>query len=176
LPEGALNIVTGSAARPALPRVPRGQDHGRSPVRRRPIRVAQEAANGIARHDGAGRKGRNCLADADLDRRCQCSSTRLCRTRTNSPAQPLAVERSRYDEVLERLGARFAAPGSDPTSDLDCGPLIRSTAERPRFSSRREATRLPSPPRARSLPTFAGGYYVEPHLCATCHRRRGRLR
>ncbi len=87
---------------------------------------------------------------------------------TCSAGSRLLVERSRYEEVLEKLGARFAALQVGPAlDDLDCGPLIRPTqlarvraflaeAERDGQSTVAKGTIVSHAP--------PDGYYVEPHL------------
>src|SRR5262249_6383544 len=76
--------------------------------------------------------------------------------------------RSRYEEVLRRLGERFAALQAGPAmADFDCGPLIRDTqlarvrdfldhARRDGISTVARGTV------ARDAPS--GGYYVAPTL------------
>jgi len=87
---------------------------------------------------------------------------------TCSAGSRLLVERSRYEEVLEKLGSRFDALKVGPAlADLDCGPLIRSSqlervrgfladAERDGITAVGKGTIVTQAP--------AGGYYVEPHL------------
>jgi aldehyde dehydrogenase (NAD+) len=87
---------------------------------------------------------------------------------TCSAGSRLLIERVRYEEVLEKLGARFAALKVGPAlADLDCGPLIRAgqlervrgflaDAERDGFSTVAMVAIVEDAP--------ATGYYVEPHL------------
>src|SRR5690606_37796272 len=49
---------------------------------------------------------------------------------TCSAGSRLLVERSAYDQVLERLSQALSALRAGPaTMDLDCGPLIRKTQQ-----------------------------------------------
>ena len=85
-----------------------------------------------------------------------------------SAGSRLLVERSRYEEVLDRLGQRFAALQVGPAlSDLDCGPLIRATqldrveaflaeAAQDGIATVAQGSIVADAPR--------GGYYVAPRL------------
>ncbi len=111
------------------------------------------------------------FADADLDAALPVIVNAIVQNagQTCSAGSRLLVERSRYEEVLEKLGARFAALSVGPAlADLDCGPLIRAGQLRPRARLSRRA------PSATAFATVAkgtivadapaGGYYVEPRL------------
>jgi aldehyde dehydrogenase (NAD+) len=174
LPEGALNIVTGlgSEAGAALAAHP-GIEHlsfTGSPATG--SRVAQEAAR---RHcpvtlELGGKGPQIVFADADLDAALPVLVNAIVQNagQTCSAGSRLLVEQSRYEEVLERLGARFAALKVGPAfADLDCGPLIRSgqlervrgflaDAERAGIATVAKGTIVAEAP--------PSGYYVEPHL------------
>jgi aldehyde dehydrogenase (NAD+) len=174
LPEGALNLVTGlgreaGAALAAHPGIRHVSFTGSPPTG---ALVAQEAAK---RHcpvtmELGGKGPQIVFADADLDAALPVLVNAIVQNagQTCSAGSRLLVERSRYEEVLERLGARFAALQAGPaTSDLDCGPLIRAgQLERVRgFLA--EATRDSIPVAGKGAIVAGapeGGYYVEPHL------------
>src|SRR4029077_5275942 len=70
------------------------------------------------------------FADADLDAALPAIVNAIVQNagQTCSAGSRLLVERQCYDEVLEKLGSRFAALEVGPAiDDLDCGPLIRAT-------------------------------------------------
>ena len=174
LPEGALNIVTGLGreAGAALAMHP-GIEHlsftGSPPTG---AWVAGEAAR---RHcpvtlELGGKGPQIVFADADLDAALPVIVNAIVQNagQTCSAGSRLLVEQSRYDEVLEKLGARFAALRVGPAqADLDCGPLIRASqlarvrgfladAARDGQATAGKGTIVAGAP--------AGGYYVEPHL------------
>jgi aldehyde dehydrogenase (NAD+) len=173
-PDGALNIVTGlgSEAGAALASHA-GIDHisfTGSPATG--AWVAQEAAK---RHcpvtlELGGKGPQIVFADADLDAALPVLVNAIVQNagQTCSAGSRLLVERSRYDEVLEKLGAKFAALDVGPAlADLDCGPLIRATQlERVQgFLADAERDRIAVVARgklAQSAP--ASGYYVAPTL------------
>ena len=95
------------------------------------------------------------FADADLDAALPVIVNAIVQNagQTCSAGSRLLVERSRYEEVLEKLGARFAALNVGPAlADLDCGPLIRAAQlrPRPRVSDRRRARRIATVAQGRS--------------------------
>ncbi|MEP7205827.1 MAG: aldehyde dehydrogenase family protein [Casimicrobiaceae bacterium] len=173
-PEGALNLVTGL-----------GREAGAALVAHPGVRhisftgspetgawVAQEAAK---RHCPVtlelGGKGAQVLfADADLEAALPVLVNAIVQNagQTCSAGSRLLVEASRYEEVLERLGERFAALRvGPPAADLDCGPLIRaSQLERVRgFLDEAERAQIG----VVACGTVANdadarGYYVPPHL------------
>mgnify|MGYP001615791509 CR=1 FL=1 len=110
------------------------------------------------------------FADADLDAALPVLVNAIVQNagQTCSAGSRLLVERSRYEEVLERLGARFAALKVGPAfADLDCGPLIRSgQLQRVRgflADAQRDSIEIVAKGTiATDAP--AGGYYVEPQL------------
>jgi len=174
LPEGALNIVTGLGREAgAALAMHRGIEHlsftGSPPTG---AWVAGEAAK---RHcpvtlELGGKGPQIVFADADLDAALPAIVNAIVQNagQTCSAGSRLLVERSRYEEVLEKLAARFAALKVGPAlADLDCGPLIRaSQLERVRgFLA--DATRDGQATVAKGAIVAdapAGGYYVEPHL------------
>jgi aldehyde dehydrogenase (NAD+) len=87
---------------------------------------------------------------------------------TCSAGSRLLVERSRYEELLERLGERFAALKVGPAlADLDCGPLIRaSQLDRVRaFLDEAEHGAIVTVAQGRIVSDApVGGYYVAPRL------------
>ena len=174
LPEGALNVVTGLGreAGAALAAHP-GNEHlsftGSPPTG---AFVAAEAAK---RHcpvtlELGGKGPQVVFADADLDAALPAIVNAIVQNagQTCSAGSRLLVERQRYDELLEKLGTRFAALEVGPAmDDLDCGPLIRSSqlervrgflseAQRDGRSTVAKGTIVAHAP--------AGGYYVEPQL------------
>ena len=174
LPEGALNIVTGLGAEAgaALAGHP-GIDHisfTGSPATG--AWVAQEAAK---RHcpvtlELGGKGPQIVFADADVDAALPVLVNAIVQNagQTCSAGSRLLVERSRYEEILERLGARFAALKVGPAfADLDCGPLIRAgQLERVRGflagAARDGIATVGKGTLAADAP--AAGYYVVPHL------------
>jgi aldehyde dehydrogenase (NAD+) len=174
LPEGALNIVTGLGAEAgaALAAHP-GIDHVSftgSPATG--AWVAQEAAK---RHcpvtlELGGKGPQVVFADADLDAALPVLVNAIVQNagQTCSAGSRLLVEQSRYEEVLERLGARFAALRVGPAfADLDCGPLIRAgQLERVRgflAGATRDGIAIVAKGEV-AAEAPASGYYVEPHL------------
>jgi len=174
LPEGALNIVTGlggeaGAALAAHPGIEHLSFTG-SPATG--TAVAQEAAK---RHcpvtlELGGKGAQIVFADADLDAALPVVVNSIVQNagQTCSAGSRLVVERSRYDEMLERLSGRFSGLVVGPAlADLDCGPLIRAgqlervrgflaDAARERIATAAQGTIVNDAP--------AAGYYVAPHL------------
>ena len=77
-----------------------------------------------------GKSPQIVFADADLDAALPALVNAIVQNagQTCSAGSRLLVERSRYEEVLARLGERFAALQAGPAlADLDCGPLIRGS-------------------------------------------------
>jgi aldehyde dehydrogenase (NAD+) len=134
LPEGALNIVTGLGGEAGAALAAHvGIDHVSftgSPATG--AHVAQESAK---RHcpvtlELGGKGPQVVFADADLDAALPVLVNAIVQNagQTCSAGSRLLVERSRYDEVLEKLGRRFAAlKVGSALADLDCGPLIRAS-------------------------------------------------
>jgi aldehyde dehydrogenase (NAD+) len=174
LPDGALNLVTGlgreaGAALSTHPGIEHVSFTGSPPTG---AAVAQEAAK---RHcpvtmELGGKGPQIVFADADLDAALPVLVNAIVQNagQTCSAGSRLLVEQSRYEEVLERLGARFAALRTGPAfADLDCGPLIRaSQLERVHgflAEARRDGIAIAGKG-AMVADAPASGYYVEPHL------------
>ena len=174
LPEGALNVVTGIGCEAGAALASHaGIEHisftGSPPTG---AFVAAEAAK---RHcpvtlELGGKGPQVVFADADLDAALPAIVNAIVQNagQTCSAGSRLLVERSRYEELLEKLGSRFAALKVGPAmDDLDCGPLIRASqlqrvceflaeAKRDGRATVAKGTLVPNAP--------AGGYYVAPQL------------
>jgi aldehyde dehydrogenase (NAD+) len=174
LPPGALNIVTGlgreaGSALAAHPGIHHISFTGS------PATGTQVAALAAHRHcpvtlELGGKSPQIVFDDADLDAALPALVSAIVQNagQTCSAGSRLLVQRSRYEEVLRRLGERFAALTAGPAmADLDCGPLIRETqlarvrdfldhARRDGIATVAQGTI------ARDAP--AGGYYVAPTL------------
>ncbi|GAB4180645.1 MAG: aldehyde dehydrogenase family protein [Rhodocyclaceae bacterium] len=133
LPSGAINIVPGLGGEAGAALAGHaGVDHisfTGSPATG--TRVAQAAA--VHHHpvtlELGGKSPQIVFADADLDAALPVIVNAVVQNagQTCSAGSRLLVERSRYDEVLDRLGAAFSRLRVAPAqADLDCGPLIRS--------------------------------------------------
>jgi aldehyde dehydrogenase (NAD+) len=174
MPEGALNLVTGLGreAGAALASHP-GIEH--MSFTGSPATGAWVAGEAAKRHcpvtlELGGKGPQLVFADADLDAALPAIVNAIVQNagQTCSAGSRLLVERRCYDEVLEKLGSRFAALKVGPAmDDLDCGPLIRATqlarvrgfladAKRDDHATVAKGTIVAHAP--------AGGYYVEPHL------------
>ena len=174
LPAGALNIVTGLGREAgAALAAHAGVDHlsfTGSPATG--AWVAQEAAK---RHcpvtlELGGKGPQIVFADADLDAALPVLVNAIVQNagQTCSAGSRLLVERSRYEEVLDRLGQRFAALEVGPAlADLDCGPLIRATQlERVRaFLAEAAQNGIATVAQGRIIADVPRhGYYVAPRL------------
>ncbi|HQR10125.1 MAG TPA: aldehyde dehydrogenase family protein [Casimicrobiaceae bacterium] len=134
LPAGALNIVTGlgNEAGAALVEHP-GIQH--VSFTGSPATGTWVAATAAQRHcpvtlELGGKSPQIVFADADLDAALPALVNAIVQNagQTCSAGSRLLVEQSRYEEVLARLGERFAALRAGPAlADLDCGPLIRGS-------------------------------------------------
>jgi aldehyde dehydrogenase (NAD+) len=174
LPEGALNIVTGlgreaGAAVAAHPGIQHLSFTGS------PATGAWVAGEAAKRHcpvtlELGGKGAQVVFADADLDAALPVLVNAIVQNagQTCSAGSRLLVERSRYEEVLERLGPRFAALKVGPAfADLDCGPLIRAGQLDRVRGFLAEAERDGYPIVASGVivdDAPATGFYVEPHL------------
>jgi len=173
-PEGALNLVTGlghEAGRALAAH--RGVDH--LSFTGSPATGALVAGEAAQRHcpvtlELGGKGPQIVFADADVDAALPVIVNAIVQNagQTCSAGSRLLVESARYEEVLERLGQRFAALVTGPAlADLDCGPLIRaSQRDRVRgFLGDAERDGIAVVGRGRiAADAPAGGYYVEPHL------------
>jgi len=77
-----------------------------------------------------GKSPQVVFADADIDAVLPAVVNAIVQNagQTCSAGSRLLIERSIYEDVLARLGQRFAALQTGPAlADLDCGPLIRGT-------------------------------------------------
>jgi aldehyde dehydrogenase (NAD+) len=174
LPAGALNIVTGLGreAGGALAEHP-GIQH--ISFTGSPATGTQVAALAAQRHcpvtlELGGKSPQIVFEDADLEAALPALVNAIVQNagQTCSAGSRLLVQRSRYEDVLRRLGERFAALQAGPAlADLDCGPLIRETqltrvrdfldhARRDGIATVAQGTV------ARDAP--AGGYYIAPTL------------
>jgi aldehyde dehydrogenase (NAD+) len=134
LPAGALNIVTGlgSEAGAALVEHP-GIQH--LSFTGSPATGASVGATAAKRHcpvimELGGKSPQIVFADADLDAAFPAIVNAIVQNagQTCSAGSRVLIERSRYEEVLGRLGEKFAALRTGPAlADLDCGPLIRGS-------------------------------------------------
>jgi aldehyde dehydrogenase (NAD+) len=174
MPDGALNIVTGLGREAGAALVAHhGVDH--VSFTGSPATGAWVAGEAAKRHcpvtlELGGKGPQVVFADADLDAALPVVVNAIVQNagQTCSAGSRLLVERSRYEEVLERLGARFAAlKVGAALADLDCGPLIRAgqlervrgflaEAERDGHATVAAGTIVRDAP--------ATGYYVEPRL------------
>jgi aldehyde dehydrogenase (NAD+) len=174
LPEGALNVVTGLGpeAGAALASHPGIQHLSFTGSPAAGAWVAGEAAK---RHcpvtlELGGKGPQVVFADADLEAALPVIVNAIVQNagQTCSAGSRLLVERSRYEEVLARLGERFSALRVGPAfADLDCGPLIRAgQLERVRgFLADAERDGYPVVARGAIVDEApATGYYVAPHL------------
>ena len=134
LPAGALNVVTGLGNEAGAALVEHsGIQH--VSFTGSPATGAWVAASGARRHcpvtlELGGKSPQIVFADADLDAALPALVNAIVQNagQTCSAGSRLLVEHSRYEELLERLGQRFAALKTGPAlADLDCGPLIRGS-------------------------------------------------
>jgi aldehyde dehydrogenase (NAD+) len=134
LPDGALNIVTGlgneaGAALADNPAVRHLSFTGS------PATGSRVAASAAARHcpvtlELGGKSPQIVFADADVEAAARAIVNAIVQNagQTCSAGSRLLVERSRYESLLQMLGARFAALTAGPAlADRDCGPLIRAS-------------------------------------------------
>ena len=134
LPPGALNIVTGLGAEAGVALVEHpGIQH--ISFTGSPATGAWVGAAASRRHcpvtlELGGKSPQIVFADADVEAALPALVNAIVQNagQTCSAGSRLLVERTRYEEVLARLGERFAALVAGPAlADLDCGPLIRAT-------------------------------------------------
>ncbi len=117
-----------------------------------------------------GKSPQIVFADADLDAALPALVNAIVQNagQTCSAGSRLLVERSRYEEVLVRLGERFAALKTGPAlADLDCGPLIRgSQLQRVRkFLADAQQDGIAVVARGKIVADAPpGGFYAEPTL------------
>ncbi len=152
LPPGVLNVVTGygGEAGAALAGHP-GIDHisfTGSPATGALVQQAAATHNRPATMELGGKSPQIVFADADLDLALPSLYGALIQNagQTCSAGSRILVERSRFDEVVDALSARFESTRVGPAEeDPDCGPLISATqAERVLgFLSRAATENLP---------------------------------
>ena len=110
------------------------------------------------------------FADADLDDAVPVIANTLVQNagQTCSAGSRLLVEHRAYEEVVERLAARFATlRAGTPEMDLDLGPVINATQKKriERFFDQAETDAVPVLARGRiaeGVPECA--YFVEPRV------------
>lgn len=133
-PAGALNIVTGYGheAGDALVRHV-GIDHvsftGSPTIGQIVVRTAAEHYTPVTLELG-GKSPQIVFADADLDAMVPVVVNAIVQNagQTCSAGSRLLVERSVYEEVIERVSSALNKLSVGPAHmDLDCGPLIRQT-------------------------------------------------
>ncbi len=134
LPAGAINIVTG-LGREAGAAVVEHAGIAHVSFTGSPATGTWVAAAAARRHcpvtlELGGKSPQIVFDDADLDAALPALVNAIVQNagQTCSAGSRLLVQQSRYEEVLARLGERFAALRAGPAlADLDCGPLIRDT-------------------------------------------------
>jgi len=174
MPAGALNVVTGLGreAGAALAEHP-GIAH--LSFTGSPATGAWVAAAGAKRHcpvtlELGGKSPQIVFADADIEAALPALVNAIVQNagQTCSAGSRLLIERSRYEEVLARLGERFAALRTGPAlADLDCGPLIRgSQLERVRgFLDEAKRDGIPIVAQGTIVADApSGGFYMAPTL------------
>ena len=174
LPEGALNVVTGLGAEAGAALVEHPGVHHVS-FTGSPATGAAVAAVAARRHcpvtlELGGKSPQIVFADADVEAALPAIVNAIVQNagQTCSAGSRLLVERSLYEELLARLGERFARLVAGPAlADRDCGPLIRSSqlarvrafldgARRDGIETVAAGQIAPDAP--------SGGYYVAPML------------
>jgi aldehyde dehydrogenase (NAD+) len=174
LPEGALNIVPGLGheAGAALA-AHRGIDHisfTGSPATGSAVAQAAAAHHHPVTLELGGKSPQIVFADADIEEALPVLTNAVVQNagQTCSAGSRLLVERSLYEKLLDRLGARFAALRVGPYQmDLDCGPLIRaSQLDRVKgFLAGAVADGIQTVAAGKLAPEApAGGYYQVPTL------------
>ena len=174
LPTGALNIVTGLGreAGAALAEHP-GIAH--ISFTGSPATGAFVGEIAARRHcpitlELGGKSPQIVFDDADLELALPALVNAIVQNagQTCSAGSRLLVQRSRYEDVLARLGQKFAALQAGPAlADLDCGPLIRHTqlARVHEFldHAKRDGIAVVAQGRV-AADAPSGGYYVAPTL------------
>ncbi|WP_034292662.1 aldehyde dehydrogenase family protein [Herbaspirillum sp. RV1423] len=173
-PEGVLNIVTGYGheAGDLLVKHPE-VDHvsftGSPNVGKIVVRAAAEHHTPVTLELG-GKSPQVVFADADFDAMLPVVVNAIVQNagQTCSAGSRLLVQRSAYEQVLERVGQAFGKLRvGTPTMDLDCGPLIRKTQQERVAGFLREAadSRIPVVAQGRIADGVpASGFYQAPVL------------
>ncbi len=133
-PPGAINVVTGygyeaGAALSAHPDVDHISFTGSPDVGKLVARAAGEHHHPVVLELG-GKSPQIVFADADLDAALPVIINGIIQNcgQTCVAGSRLLVERSVYEQVIERLAAKFRALVAAPANrDPDLGPLIRAT-------------------------------------------------
>ena len=174
IPAGALNIVTGLGTEAGAALVEHaGIQH--ISFTGSPATGAWVAAAAAKRHcpvtlELGGKSPQIVFADADIEAALPALVNAIVQNagQTCSAGSRLLVEHSRYEEVLARLGQRFAALKAGPAlADLDCGPLIRASQLARVRGFLADAARDGIPLVAQGTVAAdapAGGYYMAPAL------------
>jgi aldehyde dehydrogenase (NAD+) len=174
LPEGALNIVPGLGLEAGVALAAhRGIDHisfTGSPATGSAVAQAAAAHHHPVTLELGGKSPQIVFADADIEEALPVLTNAVVQNagQTCSAGSRLLVERSLYEKLLDRLGARFAALRVGPYQmDLDCGPLIRaSQLDRVKgFLAGAVADGIQTVAAGKLAPEApAGGYYQVPTL------------
>lgn len=174
LPAGVLNVVTGYGGEAGAALAGHADvDHisfTGSPATGTVVQQAAAVHNRPATMELGGKSPQIVFADADLEAAMPSLYGALIQNagQTCSAGSRILVERSRFDEVVERLAARFRETRVGPAEeDPDCGPLISARqAERVRgFVERAEAGGLAVAATA-AVGGNGGGFYVSPRIYA----------
>ena len=177
LPAGALNVVPGlgSEAGAALSRHPGVRHLSFTGSVATGALVQGEAAKNIVpvTLELGGKSPQLVFADADLDKALPFLVNAGIQNagQTCSAASRILVERSRYDEVVERMAARYAGLRTGPAlADLDLGPLISARQKGIVETYLALARDLTIAARGRIEPDApTGGHYLAPTLLADVH-------
>ncbi len=174
LPAGALNIVTGlgreaGAALATHPGIAHISFTGSPATGAFVGEIAARRHCPITLELG-GKSPQIVFEDADLELALPALVNAIVQNagQTCSAGSRLLVQRSRYEEVLRRLGEKFAVLQAGPAlADLDCGPLIRETqlARVREFldQAKRDGIAIVAQGRV-AADAPSGGYYVAPTL------------
>ncbi len=173
-PNGAINIVTGKgavagAALAANPGIDFLSFTGSPAVGQTIQKLAADHFIACTLELG-GKSPQVVFADADLDAAIPVLRKAIIQNtgQTCSAGSRVLVERSIYDDLIERLRASFSQVGvGSPEMDLDCGPIINEKQKQRVMgyvnNAERDGAKLIAEGSIDShVP--AGGYYVKPML------------
>lgn len=175
LPPGVVNVVTGYGAEAGAALAGHaGVDHisfTGSPATGTLVQQAAAVHNRPATMELGGKSPQIVFADADLDEALPLLYGALVQNagQTCSAGSRILIERSRFDEVVERLSGRFAATRVGAAEDdPDCGPLIsaKQAARVQAFVDRAEEADFAVAAVAGAVAGDDGGFYVRPRLYA----------
>jgi aldehyde dehydrogenase (NAD+) len=174
LPAGALNVVPGlgEAAGAALAAHPgvRHLSFTGSPGVGTLVQAAAAKNHVPVTLELGGKSPQLVFADADLDRALPFLVNAGIQNagQTCSAASRILVERSRHDEVVERMAARYRALRVGPAAaDLDLGPLISARQKAVVEAFLAAGADLQVAGEGAIVPDApAGGHYVAPRLLA----------